>query len=249
MISAVNNKIYKLAHKYFENSTISLNNNIFEIQNNGTCLNFEVNIDDNELFVGILELNKCKFSGSENLNKLEHLLTHINIKFIILEDQSYLNYLEYRIDLATLLILSKGQSWYNSLDYKQENFSNEYNTWQQIRYLTFIDLNFDDINFNIITENKNWYDIPLYFIAYIHDYENIDKNNFKEIIKMSIDFVVENCGHIIYDRINLASYEVYQNIKNNIYQSEDNFLPYYLYIYLCSAFIKYTRFPLIKKLR
>jgi hypothetical protein len=76
-----------------------------------------------ELYVA--NLDKCGISGSETLKKIEEFARMSGFKKITLSDMSTIFVCKQLIDLATLKILTKGESWYNSLGYKSINYDNE----------------------------------------------------------------------------------------------------------------------------
>jgi len=87
------------------------------------CIQFKIMND----YIWIKSLNKCgEISGTTLLNniyKLAQLLP--NIQNIQLYDESYILKCNKRISLATIKILTTGQSWYNKLEYKSKNYENE----------------------------------------------------------------------------------------------------------------------------
>ena len=71
-------------------------------------------------------LEKCGITGSQSLKKVEELASIIpRIKSISLTDTSSIEKCGHMIDLALLKILTKGQSWYNSLKYKSSTYDIE----------------------------------------------------------------------------------------------------------------------------
>jgi hypothetical protein len=65
---------------------------------------------------------------------------------------------EYKLDLASLMILTKGQSWYNSLGYKQENYKYEENIWTEIREMKFNNLDFSLLTYESVKKGKKgWF--------------------------------------------------------------------------------------------
>lgn len=76
-----------------------------------------------ELYVA--NLDKCGISGSETLKKIEEFARMSGFKKITLSDMSTIFVCKQLIDLAILKILTKGESWYNSLGYKSTNYDNE----------------------------------------------------------------------------------------------------------------------------
>ena len=106
-------------------------NNVFSIQsiaNDSECLLLTFYSD--HIYVDNLE--KCELNGVEVLKWVEKIGRRIpHIKYIKLTDGSQIE-LEsgVDIDLATLKILTKGQSWFNSHEYHSSDFYDEflYNT-------------------------------------------------------------------------------------------------------------------------
>jgi hypothetical protein len=104
--------------------------NIFEIKTNETpdkseekCLLLEFFKD--HIFID--SLDKCgSHSGTSLLEKIDELVMKMpNIKYTELKDGAEIY--DDKIRLAFLKILSKGQSWYNSLGYFSSNYENEKN--------------------------------------------------------------------------------------------------------------------------
>jgi hypothetical protein len=76
--------------------------------------------------ISISLLEKCGITGSELLNKVEKLARIISkIEYIDLVDASHIEKCDYIINLALLKILTKGESWYNSLGYKSSTYDVE----------------------------------------------------------------------------------------------------------------------------
>lgn len=244
MISVINRKIWKLADKYFENADVIFNNDFYTIENKGTCISFRIEKYKDFFTAYTGDLNKCKFSGTETLERLELLLKacKCNIKTIYLEDQSYINYDGMHLDFASLHILAKGQSWYNSLGYKQENYNQECENWNLIRNEYFLDLDFNQLTY---ISTKNYFDNPFDMLSELNGYENPD-TNFEELVKIAVEIIKTECVDVVNEQIYVAAGLIYLNIKNKKY--DDNILYYYLYIYICSFFLTYTRHPLIKKI-
>jgi hypothetical protein len=70
-------------------------------------------------------MSKCgKNTGSFLLNKIEELAKSIeNIHYITLEDLSKIKIYDSDINLAILKILTKGESWYNSLGFFSDGYT------------------------------------------------------------------------------------------------------------------------------
>ena len=72
------------------------------------------------------ELKKCGISGTYSLQKIEMLAKTLGISEIHLIDGSTVDMCGQSIDLATLKILTNGQSWYNAHGYLSNDFAEEF---------------------------------------------------------------------------------------------------------------------------
>lgn len=103
-------KIFYLCKLYFKDLEIKLKNSLIIISN---CIEFFINISENELYITICKLNRCKFTGTENIKILKKLIFENlpEISYISLEDESNIiwnvNDRNYYINLYILFILSK----------------------------------------------------------------------------------------------------------------------------------------------
>ena len=98
--------------------------NINKKAENTTKFCLSLTIEEDNIFISMLE--KCGITGSQSLKKVEELATIIpNIKTISLTDASSIEKCDYMINLALLKILTKGESWYNSLGYKSSTYDIE----------------------------------------------------------------------------------------------------------------------------
>ena len=134
--------------EYFDGSELKIQNEAFYIINNGYCMSFIININNKSNYrsLWIDSLDKCGLCGTELLKNLDKFINSLNydgynIKYSYLNDASQItwkseNY-SINIFLYTLKILTKGESWYNSLGYYQENYSEEKEEWLLIRNKTF----------------------------------------------------------------------------------------------------------------
>ena len=86
-----------------------------------------IQLFDDHIYIELLE--RCGINGSQTIRKIEQLAIKLeNISYISLEDDSTLKvYPEFDIwiNLYIYKILTKGQSWYNSLDYYSDNYAEE----------------------------------------------------------------------------------------------------------------------------
>jgi len=87
------------------------------------CIYFKI-YDDH---IHIELLNRCgDITGTTLLNKIFYLAKKLpQIKYIQLEDKSYILKCNEKISLATIKILTIGQSWYNEHGYKSKYFERE----------------------------------------------------------------------------------------------------------------------------
>ena len=103
--------------------------NIGSLQQNSFCTIFAVYKKE----IGINKIEKCGISGSNILKKIEQFAKRCSVESIYLEDQSQIDVCREKrysdrnetLDLATLKIVTTGQSWYNSLGYKSEYYEEE----------------------------------------------------------------------------------------------------------------------------
>lgn len=137
-----------------EYSITSNNNNskyIIKTLDEQKCLTLSLN--PNNIYIDILE--KCGKPGTDSLRKVDELAKKIpNVEYIGLEDQSELIKCDYTIKLATIKILTKGESWYNSLGYISDNYEIERAENKKIIEMKYAD--FIEKVYNIYFEqNKN----------------------------------------------------------------------------------------------
>ena len=89
-------------------------------------------------YIKIDKIDKCGIRGSETLHKIEQIGIRLdNIEYICLEDDSNVEILpDIEIDLGVFKILTKGESWYNSLGYFSKNYEEEVNDNKMIIEMT-----------------------------------------------------------------------------------------------------------------
>jgi len=106
---------------------------IYEKENKQFC--FCINFYEQKNKIQISVMSKCgKNTGSFLLNKIEELAKSIeNIHYITLEDLSKIKIYDSDINLAILKILTKGESWYNSLGFFSDGYTEEKNHNEYIR--------------------------------------------------------------------------------------------------------------------
>jgi hypothetical protein len=111
-----------------------------------------IQLFDDHIYIELLE--RCGINGSQTIRKIEQLAIKLeNISYISLEDDSTLKvYPEFDIwiNLYIYKILTKGQSWYNSLDYYSDNYAEEKEDNAKFEKMTIKEfqeeLNTSDIN-------------------------------------------------------------------------------------------------------
>ena len=86
------------------------------------CAKMDMNGQDE---LEIYMLSRCGISGSETLKKIEEYASRKGIKRIKLFDASEITICGKPFNLAILKILTKGESWYNSLGYRSIRYEME----------------------------------------------------------------------------------------------------------------------------
>jgi hypothetical protein len=118
------------------------------------CIQFKIMNEH----IYITSLNRCgEISGTillDNIYKLAQKLP--NIKNIQLYDESYILKCNKRISLATIKILTTGQSWYNKLEYTSKNIKNELISNKKIIDEPYIDFITKIPNLLIISYEKEY---------------------------------------------------------------------------------------------
>ena len=232
---------------YFgEDCSYSEENKYLTIFNRGECLRLLINDDEN---VTISQLNKCKYKGVENLEKIENMCLHLDVEYLYLEDQSNIEFQGYNINLGLLSILSKGDSWYNSLGYKQTNYKKEKLKWNSLRKNSIRDLYGDILKISLIqykNSNKGYFTDGLTIYANIFD-EELDDFNFREFIKNAVLFLEEFID--IDDKIEKVALEFTILLKSGKYMDDNLLICYLIFLSLFECIVNYTRCPLTKKLK
>ena len=116
--------------------------------------------------VYIERLGRCELKGGETLDIIEKIAKQLgNISYISLEDDSTLKvYPEFDIwiNLYIYKILTKGQSWYNSLDYYSDNYTEELDENAKFKTMTIKEFQ-EDVSTSDINNkkyNKHLNDFP-----------------------------------------------------------------------------------------
>ena len=178
-----------------------------------------------ENHIRIERLGKCKLKGGETLNIIELIAKQLeNISYISLEDDSTLKVFpefEIWINLYIYKILTKGQSWYNSLHYYSDNYEQEkidnakFKTMTIENFHKYINTNaINKIQYNThfekypsifsVQTNKNMNVEEFYnnIMEMINNYPNIKKVNWLEY---DLELILES-NIINYDATQLKKY-------------------------------------------
>lgn len=83
-------------------------------------------------------VDKCNFSGSINILKFENFARNNGFKYINLEYESYIHKCGISYSLKLLYILTKGQSWYNSLGYNYIDKNKDYSSILLLNLIDFL---------------------------------------------------------------------------------------------------------------
>jgi hypothetical protein len=114
-----------------------------------------IQLFDDHIYIELLE--RCGINGSQTIRKIEQLAVKLeNISYISLEDDSTLKvYPEFDIwiNLYIYKILTKGQSWYNSLDYYSDNYAEEKEDNAKFEKMTIKEFQ-DDVSSSDINNKK-----------------------------------------------------------------------------------------------
>jgi hypothetical protein len=123
-----------------------------------------IQLFDDHIYIELLE--RCGINGSQTIRKIEQLAVKLeNISYISLEDDSTLKvYPEFDIwiNLYIYKILTKGKSWYNSLDYYSDNYEQELEDNSKFKTMTIKEFQ-EDVSTSDINNkkyNKHLNDFP-----------------------------------------------------------------------------------------
>lgn len=141
------NLLYFFPETQYKLGSVNQNNNNLMItildENDETCVEFTIFFSskdkdedkdedkDKEIYVDFL--TKCNQTGTNNLKRVEELAKSLGFNSVRLQDESRLRICEYiSYSLATLYILTRGVSWYNTLGYRSPSHEDnvEYNKKQ-----------------------------------------------------------------------------------------------------------------------
>lgn len=145
-----------------------------------------ITFDEPKLYIKYL--SKCDINGTESLRRIEKVAKNIPyISLIWFTDGSQIELGDYGFDLATLKIITKGESWYNSLGYVSDNYEIEKSYNSVIRELSCIDF------IEALREKK---------------IQNLFKKNSKEAILEKLNKIRNNIGSIFTNLRNEYTYNL-----------------------------------------
>ena len=114
-----------------------------------------IQLFDDHIYIELLE--RCGINGSQTIRKIEQLAVKLeNISYISLEDDSTLKVFpefDIWINLYIYKILNKGQSWYNSLDYYSDNYTEELDENAKFKTMTIKEFQ-EDVSSSDINKKK-----------------------------------------------------------------------------------------------
>lgn len=189
-------------------------------------------IENNIIY--LKELNKSNISATSLLEDLILFATTNDFEYIRLDDQSYINAKledgeDVKLDLAALNILSFGESWYNRMRFRQENYNEDIIRWNNIRNKTFIELldEFGKLTDKDI-ETKGYYDSA--FTLSLQEDDDINE------LQYIVNIVLEN-EYLLNTKTKDIASIIYSNLKSN----KDVQRIELVYISLISYILKYER--------
>ena len=221
----------------------------------GKCIDFYL-VYNGVYYIYLEYLNKCKYSGTESLKRLEMLCNNFSeIKYIELEDASMIGFEDskgnkFEYSLSLMYIMATGMSWYNSHGYKQKTFKedcivNEFiidkNFYYTFKYLydNIYRLNKEDLDYLYYNLNN------IYFIIYNQQ----EKDKYK-VIEKCFEYIFDNYLLLFIDE-DTSIKDVGQIIKNSKGANTDEiiYLKDIILIIIFLAFKFDDNIYLIKKLQ
>lgn len=124
----------------------------------GSNLNFAIEpdfmksgifIDEESLSIESIN-SDIGLSGTEQIKRLEMFCRICKIKYLQLDDRSYVMWKNNKFSLQHLSIMKYGMSFYNRLDYIQKDYLEDIEHWNELKDKNFIQY-FEDIKENIIS--------------------------------------------------------------------------------------------------
>lgn len=196
---------------------------IFNKENNNIMCT-TISITNDTLYLE--QLDKCKFSGSVILDKLDKISRLLGLHKIELFDASEIkdencHNSTMRIDLKLLYILTNGQSWYNYKGYRNSTFDAEFENNSSI-----ISINFKEFFLMCININKAEEDA----FTLKRAYDIIDKNEIRLEVLSHADKNTENQTKMfyLYKEIN-EHQQIIDEIRSpdHLDQITKKYIPYY----------------------
>lgn len=233
------------------NTTVEYNDDAFEFSsNNRHFLKFYIYEGSEINYLYISELKKSQtMSGTQILEMVELICTYVNqfdkkIRQIRLEDDSRLEICEkyfLSIKLSFFRILAKGESWYNSKGYYQENYQEEKSEWVEMQNTKFW------VYFNKFQNEENM-DIFDSFEG-LPPFESVPLN-YEILINITYNFIrdeFEKRYSLIIDDLNIGF--IFELLYNGIRTkcSENYKILCFLLVSIFSLYIDYDNF-LIKNI-
>lgn len=233
--------------KYFFNSDIDKDNDKYIVKDIiGHCIELILDID----IIHVLNLNRCEMNGTTIIERTVLFANTNNFKEIILDDQSYLTirlsqgdeYFDFRVDLASLSILATGESWYNRLGFRQENYNKDIVRWNDIRNKTFIELldelyslSNDERNF----DSKNHFHSP-FFVVYLKEFTNEDK---AKLFPSLIEIMLDDFSYVLDKKVKDIASLILTSFRTRKYieENEIELRKQLVYIGILSYLLKYER--------
>lgn len=244
MIHPMTRQIIKNLDIYFGKCQFKETDGVIDIHKDGKCVEFFV---DSNRSIGISNLNRCGFSGTHILERIDLLAMHVKANSIYLDDQSSIPFGDIRLDFGVLNILVKGKSWYNSMGYFQVDYEKEKNVWDIIREYTLLELfkemkNIPYSQYKAI--NKGFFTDGMEFFADMNG-THVDEFTYYHLIEELIYYL-----RSVFDvntEMKTLMLEMYIVAKSDSILDDDKAkIDYFLLLSSISYITPYTRFPLTK---
>lgn len=185
---------------------VRLNNMMIRLKDNGISF-LDMEYKNNTIYVWELK-RTTNFSGKTILLRLKEMCENIECihSIIINEDSSELVKDNIEIDLAILNILYRGESWYNSLGYRQFNYNQNHTNWNIIRQKTFQNVmipNTGNLAYSRIFEYETRYNAS---IAHFIDAIGMkDEHLFPKAVKKYIKYIITKWYDILQDDLSVKT--------------------------------------------
>lgn len=187
--------------------------------NKTECFKLEIS----EYYIYVIHINQCGIvSGTDLIKKIDKLAEKIpKIKYIELRDGSNIKINNIEIDLAFLKILTKGESWYNSLGYVSNEYNEEKTENEKLRNTPLIEV-LDLCKPILINEFEDYIDFFEDYID-ISIENNIPNDEKNRIVEEKIENLkIKIKEHFLYINENLTV-KVFFEIVNNLIENTKNY--------------------------